>query len=1106
MYLSRPCAAFPLHYTFPSAIFVGQHEKRKDGVIPVENIGCISSVLFSWLTPLMWKGYKQGLEPRDVYKCPISDSCFKNGARLSKLWTDELARKGPDDASLIKVLFRFLRTRIILQCFLFTCVVVLGILAPAYFMLKIIEFIESGSSETHIGISWAIGLTLVELTRTTIMTGLWGIALRSATRIRSACMHLLYRKIFKMADTGERSIGELVNMFSNDASTLYDAPLFIPLIIGGPLMIIAGLIYVYWILGAMSLVGMSVFLIFFPIQVGISKMIGKFRKKTLKIKDIRANKMTELVTCIKLIKLYAWESAFADNINAIRQQEKRSLEKAQYMQSFSLSLAPAVPVMAAVVTFLVHIAVKGDLTAAQAFSTLGMLYRMRSVFIYTSFAWNHITTLKVTAKRLKAFTTLTLYYITGMAIRTLPHEIRTIILTKISINRIKNVLTSPEIDPYISLLDKKASDHVRLVSATLSWDYQKAGSSLVVWQRNDLMKPMNNKSDDSMIGNDSDSENSEDLSSNDGIKNINMCVEKGSLVAVIGRTGSGKSSLLAALLGKMTLLNGTVSLGGSCAYVGQQPWIMNGTLRENVLLDTEFDPKWYYHVIHSCELTDDIAQLPGGDNTQVGDRGVRLSGGQKLRVCLARALYSKREIYLLDDCFSAVDSKVAMKIFNTVIRKTLAKRTVIIVTHNVQFLEYFDEVILMEGGRIKDVGSHHSLLQSSVNYNNLIASFENLQKCEDEKIESPKMSPVGELNKGYTDADGNARKDADTKLEVKKEFDQLYDQCSAPLYLYNCANRWIGIRLEAIAISMTMVTAILTVVLRDKISPAYAGLALSYTVLAEADFTSYERQLSYSEILKNEESEMKEKNEKIVLQECPENWPIRGRISFQNVSMRYQPTLLPVLRGVTFDVFPGEKIGIIGRTGAGKSSLGVVLFRLVEISTGLIYIDGIDISTLPLHDLRSKLSIIPQDPIMFEGTLRDNLDPTGEYTDNELWKALEKSFMKSKIVSLGGHLLAPVRANGNNFSVGQRQLLCLARAILKKSKTWRQTALIQRTLQDFFGNSTVLTIAHRLHTVKGCDRILVMHNGRVAEFDEPTRLLVNPKSLFSTMMAASTTE
>ncbi|KAG1666137.1 Multidrug resistance-associated protein 5 [Nymphon striatum] len=713
------------------------------------------------------------------------------------------------------------------------------------------------------------------------------------------------------------------------------------------------------------------------------------------------------------------------------------------------------------------------------------------------------------------------------------------------------------------------------------------------------------------------------------------------------------------------------------------------------------------------------------------------------------------------------------------------------------FLEYFDEVILMEGGRIKDVGSHHSLLQSSVNYNNLIASFENLQKCEDEKMESPKMSPVGELNKGYTDADGNARKDADTKLEVKKEsvrrpsqfsspdtdtseeeddddnsiinrqldnneklekghiswytyknyihssggylvcffvvftlainvgcgtfsswwlsrwlnagsgnstvceianstepcdtggignnpdlnyyqavyamsvcfvlitnilraiiftkstlkastnihntlfkkvimspmkffdytpigrilnlftkdqevvdtrlplrieilfqyffiilfalivvaviipwmflavtifsivfyyihkifhsairdikrlqnvswpgvfshlattmqgvdsirvyhktetfverFDQLYDQCSAPLYLYNCANRWIGIRLEAIAISMTMVTAILTVVLRDKISPAYAGLALSYTVLAEADFTSYERQLSYSEILKSEESEMKEKNEKIVLQECPENWPIRGRISFQNVSMRYQPTLLPVLRGVTFDVFPGEKIGIIGRTGAGKSSLGVVLFRLVEISTGLIYIDGIDISTLPLHDLRSKLSIIPQDPIMFEGTLRDNLDPTGEYTDNELWKALEKSFMKSKIVSLGGHLLAPVRANGNNFSVGQRQLLCLARAILKKSKIilldeatasidMETDALIQRTLQDFFGNSTVLTIAHRLHTVKGCDRILVMHNGRVAEFDEPTRLLVNPKSLFSTMMAASTTE
>jgi ABC-type multidrug transport system fused ATPase/permease subunit len=237
-------------------------------------------------------------------------------------------------------------------------------------------------------------------------------------------------------------------------------------------------------------------------------------------------------------------------------------------------------------------------------------------------------------------------------------------------------------------------------------------------------------------------------------------------------------------------------------------------------------------------------------------------------------------------------------------------------------------------------------------------------------------------------------------------------------------------------------------------------------------------------------------------------------VAFRDVKLRYRAGLPVILKGISFETEPREKIGIVGRTGAGKSSLGVALFRLTELVSGTITIDDVDISKIGLEDLRMKLSLIPQDPVLFIGTIRYNLDPFNSCTDDEIWNALERTFMKDKVSNLVGKLYAYVVENGENFSVGERQLLCMARALLRNSKILlldeatasidaETDSRIQETIQSTFRDCTLLTIAHRITTVLNCNRILVLHNGKVVEFDNPEVLLSNPNSVFAKMYAAS---
>ena len=356
--------------------------------------------------------------------------------------------------------------------------------------------------------------------------------------------------------------------------------------------------------------------------------------------------------------------------------------------------------------------------------------------------------------------------------------------------------------------------------------------------------------------------------------------------------------------------------------------------------------------------------------------------------------------------------------------------------------------------------------------------------------------------------------------DYTQRFFNLYDENATCNYLYMSGTRWLAVRVDLLAAVTMSTTAFLVVLLHGTVAPAMAGLALAYSwhisgvlqyttrLISEAEvrFISVERILAYVE------TTVAEGREKCI--KPPPSWPNQGIIRFQNVSLSYRKNLPNILHKISFNTLSGEKIGVVGRTGAGKSSLSVALFRLVELSGGNILLDGLDISEVPLSVLRSKISIIPQDPVLFSGTIRTNLDRFSKYNDKELWEILNKTMLSNRVSAMPSKLDTVISKGSSGLSVGECQLMCLARALLENCKVLildeatasidpDTEAAVQCTIQKEFESCTVLIIAHRLTTVTNCDRILVMDEGKVVEFDSPKELLANPNSFFSRMMASA---
>ncbi|KAI9506823.1 P-loop containing nucleoside triphosphate hydrolase protein [Coemansia spiralis] len=727
------------------------------------------------------------------------------------------------------------------------------------------------------------------------------------------------------------------------------------------------------------------------------------------------------------------------------------------------------------------------------------------------------------------------------------------------------------------------------------------------------------------------------------LNNIDVQFPAGRLSILAGPTGSDKSSLLSALIGEMTNSNSKyrdiIELSNkgleihNIAYVAQEGWLRNGTIRDNILFGEPYNKDRYEEVLRACALKLDLRILKAGDMTEISERGVTLSDGQKQRIALARAVYSSRRILLIDDCLSAVDAHTGKHVLmECLLSKTslMQGRTCVLATHHVAMcLPFAQFLVMLHNGKIVLKGTPGELQAQGI----LTQALVELQKT-NQTVDTDSMSDVDVDKETSVSGVYNGKSSSvakDRKSEARGIMDLINDTKSEDNYTlerlqriaeqegigpnYNTSTlqgELVGEEerekgyvkfeiidydvIESIVSWFSGVTLLVTVfaiissiipmfiIVAIVITLAYAGVAfyyiktsrelkrlesnsmspllslfdeliqgistirafdwmdaglagfvLSYSLSFSDSILSVVRDYSYNELNMNSVERLGYK--------LPTPWPTKGDIQIENLVAEYVPGV-PVLNDISLSVKHSEKIGVIGRTGAGKSTLSLALLRFVEASGGRIVLDGVDISKTGLEDLRRSVTIIPQDPVLFNGAIRFNLDPFNEYSDEIVWDVLrcihlvrENSGQSSSStvgVNNGEHrngsayalpiermsgifssLNAEIKESGQSLSHGQRQLVALARALVRKSQLivmdeatasvdFDTNDKIHRTIRGYeFASSTLLCIAHRLRTIIDYDRVLVLDKGKVIEFDTPYRLLQNKDGIFRSMCKES---
>eukprot|EP00002_Diphylleia_rotans_P003707 TRINITY_DN1258_c0_g1_i3.p1 TRINITY_DN1258_c0_g1~~TRINITY_DN1258_c0_g1_i3.p1 ORF type:complete len:1141 (+),score=233.81 TRINITY_DN1258_c0_g1_i3:1334-4756(+) len=1089
--------------------------------------------------------------------------------------------------------------------------------------------------------------------------------IRVAFRTRGALMSMIYAKSLKLNNESKQSttVGSIVNLQSSDCQRIMDLVINLHLSWSSPLQIAVALIFLYDLLGPAAFAGIGMLLVVLPVQFYVAVIMEGRKKSAMTNADQRVKSINEVLQAISIVKLYAWEESFSNRIHKIRDEELFHLKRVGYMRALSMFLLISAPVLIAAVSFAVRAALGEDLSADIVYPAIALFFLIQSPMIF------------------------------------FPMFIGNFVEGRVAISRISNFLRQGEVGQ-------------QLVDTRVQAGLVKVANGAFSWNASDLDP---SKGYGSIVQSEAGF----------ALRNLIFSIKPHEFVALVGETGSGKSSIFSALLGDMYQISGNISIGGRVSFASQTPWIFNATLRDNILYGTPFENERYKQVLRVCALERDLEILPAGDMTEIGEKGINLSGGQKQRVNLARAIYRDADVFLFDDPISAVDAHVGRFIFEECFQKYLAGKTRFISLNQVQYLGSFDQIVLIRNGIIREMGDYKTLVSAGKEFSRLIETYggsHDKEEAKDEKAKDAKDleskekkniieveeravgSVKGQVYLAYFHAAGGkstffwilfwcslgqasqvlsnwwigywatdsiqpdpgvglylgvyftfnvlygltafivafifaiATPKAGYKLHsdmlvrilrspmsffdttpigrILNRFSKDIDECDntisfdmqlllrtsfgflsiiavicyttppflaplvpilvgfvyaqnyyrstsrelkriesvsrSPIYAHLSeslnglstirafgalpqaiddnhakidennavswvsflANRWLSLRLECCGAILVLFASILAIVSRDSLPTELIGLSLSYSLQitflltgivrllaeTEAAMNSVERILHYCELPSEAAPHIPEKQPQ-------KEWPTKGQIEFHGVEMSYRPDLPLVLKGISCSIKQGEKIGICGRTGAGKSTIMLTLFRLVELRKGKIVIDGVDISQIGLFDLRSRMAIIAQQPTLFSGTMRSNLDPFNKYNDEEIYDALSHVNMKDLIVRNGG-LQVPVVEGGENFSVGQRQLICLARALLKKSQIImideatasvdvETDAQIQRSIRTHFAHATVLTIAHRLNTVIDVDRILVLDNGRIGEFDHPHQLLNREDSLFS---------
>uniref|UniRef100_A0A8C5XFI1 Multidrug resistance-associated protein 1 n=1 Tax=Microcebus murinus TaxID=30608 RepID=A0A8C5XFI1_MICMU len=1200
---------------------------------------------------LITLGYKKPLEREDLFEINDSDSSYVVYPIFEKQWRKEVLRNQERQKvkasfckeactrkpSLLYALWNTFKSALI-QVALFRVFADILFFTSPLIMKQMIIFCEHSSDFGWIGYGYAVALFVVVFLQTLILQQYQRFNTLTSAKIKTAVIGLIYKKSLLLSNVSRKkfSTGQIINLMSADAQQLMDFTANLNLLWSGPFQILMAIYLLWQELGSAVLAGVAVLVFVIPINA-----LAATRVKN----DI---KLILYIWKIEILKLYAWEPFYQNKIIEIRDEELEFQKSARYLTVFSRLALTCIPFLVSLVTFRVYFLLDEE---------------------------NILTATKV-------FTSMSLFNILRIPLFELPQVISTVVQTRISLDRLEDFLNDEELLPQ-NIETNYIGDHaIGFTNASFSWD--KTGIPV--------------------------------------LKDLNIKIPEGALVAVVGPVGSGKSSVLSAILGEMEKLTGVVQRKGSVAYVSQQAWIQNCVLQENILFGSVMQKQFYERVLEACALLPDLEQLPNGDQTEIGERGVNISGGQKHRVSLARAVYSGADIYLLDDPLSAVDVHVGKQLFEKVIGSLglLKDKTRILVTNNLTLLPQMDLIVVMESGRVAHMGTYQELISKTKSLTNLLEVFSEQEKGKDtmknklgynmpthfesplivkfsiilkylqsfnwlwvwlvlvtylgqnltsigqnlwlsawareakhmneftewKQIRSYKLNiygllgliqglfvcsgayvvtkgsltasrtmyaqllnnvlhlplqffettPIGQIVSRFTkdmfvidtrfhyyfrmwmnctlDVVGTVLVIAGALplfilgiiplvffyfsiqryyMASSRQIRRLAGASRSPIIshlsetlsgvstirafghehrfiqqnkevvnenlvcFYNnvISNRWLSVRLEFLGNIMVFFAALLAVLAGNSIDSAIVGLSISYALNITHSLNFWVKQAC--EIESNavsiervcEYENMDKEAPWIMSRRPPLQWPNKGIVEFINYQARYRDDLGLALQDITFKTREEEKIGIVGRTGAGKSTLSNCLFRIVERSGGKIIIDGIDISTIGLHDLRGKLNIIPQDPVLFSGTLQMNLDPLNNCSDSELWEVLELCHLKEFVQSLPEKLLHKISEGGENLSVGQRQLVCLARALLRKTKIlildeatasidFKTDSLVQTTIRKEFSDCTILTIAHRLHSIIDADRVLVLDSGRIMEFEAPQNL-IDQKGLFFEM-------
>ncbi|XP_013411190.1 multidrug resistance-associated protein 1 isoform X2 [Lingula anatina] len=1367
---------------------------------PEKSASFLSKMSFWWFTGMVIQGYRKPLESEDLWSVNKEEAAETVVPQFYKHWKEELSQKCtlPDNKccitdtesediplkgqgkdvtkqdktsythhpALLKALFKAFGFPWAISLFGEVTFVVLVLINPQLLKL-LIGFTQDKDEYMWKGLVYAALIYLCSMAQSLLFEQLDVVRCKVGFRMRSATVHAVYRKALVLSNGARKSttVGEIVNLMSVDATKLDSVTHCFSFFLRASLKIVFALYFLWQLLGPCIMGGLGVMLLLIPVNGIVAKFQRKLRLSRMDHKDNRIKLMNEILNGMKVLKLYAWETSFEKKIMGIREKEMISMKHSSYLNAISSVTWALAPYLLSLSTFAVYVLSSPDniLTAERAFVALSLFQIMSHPLSVFPAVVNHMVQVSVAIKRLTKF------------------------------------LKKEELDPDSIDTTEMKDKAIVMKNGTFTWDKEDAPT----------------------------------------LKEINLDIDRGQLVAVVGSVGTGKSSLLSALLGNMDKIEGTTKVSGSVAYVPQQAWIQNCSLRDNILFNNSFDESEYNKIIDSCALNSDLEILPSADKTEIGEKGINLSGGQKQRVSLARAVYSNADIYLLDDPLSAVDAHVGKHIFQNVIgpEGVLKNKTRILVTHGISHLPKVDKIIVIANGSVSECGTFSQLMdhqgafseflknylleeemegqveeldddagsicddiksqitsiygdkelqrqkselaasrtslhiadtlskdtlsipsprdlsprnlhpkedlsprhlspreekdedQQFIAFNRQISKqvseLEEVELCIPPPPESEPDSDAGRLIQDETAETGRVKfgvfiayikavgvwmsiavilfhvledtaeiysnvwlsqwsndptingtvdiaqrdlrlgvygaiavaeglvlvikslivaiailwgsrrlhntlltnvlrypqsffdttptgritnrfaKDIDvidgtipytliyffvtafnaaasivvisystpivltvvvplailyyliqrffipTSRQLRRiesvasspiyshfgetlsgvstirafrqqknfilQSEERVDNHLAAMYINKMSHKWLATRLQFIGNCIVFAAAIFAVLGRDTLTAGIVGLSVTYAMNItgalngmvhvaselEANIVAVERVKEYSEYKTEAEWSIPEKKP-------DSSWPHKGEIVIDNYSTRYRQGLPLAVKNINCHIKGGEKIGIVGRTGAGKSSLTLALFRIIEPAEGKILIDGTDISEIGLHDLRSKITVIPQDPVLFSGSLRMNLDPFDQYTDQELWMALEHAHLKNFVASNPEGLSYECSEGGENLSVGQRQLVCLARALLRKTKVLvldEATAavdletddLIQSTIRTEFAECTVLTIAHRLNTIMDYTRILVLGYGEVKEFASPQELLADENGIFHSM-------